>query len=168
VKSAQSFVSVAGILTFALLGAIQALYGPLLPGLRRTFALDTATVGLVFTAHGLGALSGILIPSLLRQPILSRHWLGTASALLVLGATGLAFAPTWLAVLAGAFVMALGFGIHVVRLNSLFVASFGTRGMTMLQLINVGHKSLATTYGYMHTTKKARAQVAKTFDKEDE
>lgn len=32
----------------------------------------------------------------------------------------------------------------------------------------VGHKSLATTYGYMHTTKKARAQVAKTFDKDDE
>ena len=38
--------------------------------------------------------------------------------------------------LAAAFMLALGFGIHVVRLNSLFVAGFGTRGMTMSQLIN--------------------------------
>lgn len=32
----------------------------------------------------------------------------------------------------------------------------------------VGHKSLATTFGYMHTTKKARAQVTKVFDGDDE
>ncbi len=32
----------------------------------------------------------------------------------------------------------------------------------------VGHKSIATTYGYMHTTKKARAMVTKTFDEDDE
>ena len=38
--------------------------------------------------------------------------------------------------LAAAFVLALGFGIHVVRLNSLFVAGFGSRGMRMSQLIN--------------------------------
>jgi hypothetical protein len=33
-------------------------------------------------------------------------------------------------------VLALGFGIHVIRLNSLFVAGFGARGMAMSQLIN--------------------------------
>jgi FHS family glucose/mannose:H+ symporter-like MFS transporter len=136
VKSAQLFVAVAGILTFALLGAIQSLYGPLLPGLKQAFALDTAAVGLVFSAHGLGALAGILVPSLLRVPILSSHWLGAASALLVLGATGLAIAPTWPAVLVAAFVMAMGFGIHVVRLNGLFVAGFGSSSMRMSQLIN--------------------------------
>lgn len=32
----------------------------------------------------------------------------------------------------------------------------------------VGHKSLSTTFGYMHTTKKARAQVAKVFDEDDD
>jgi len=32
----------------------------------------------------------------------------------------------------------------------------------------VGHKSLSTTFGYMHTTKKARAMVTKTFDEDDE
>lgn len=32
----------------------------------------------------------------------------------------------------------------------------------------VGHKSLSTTFGYMHTTKRARAMVTKTFDEDDE
>lgn len=135
-KSAQRFLALAGILTFAFLGAVQSLYGPLLPGLRQAFSLDTAAVGLIFTAHGFGALLGILLPSLLRTPLVSSHWLGIASALLILGAAGVALAPLWPATLAAAFVLATGFGIHVVRLNSLFVASFGTRGMTMLQLIN--------------------------------
>jgi len=136
VKSAQWFIAVGGILTFAFLGTIQALYGPLLPGLRRAFALDAAAVGLIFSAHGSGALAGILIPSLVRVRWLASRWLGVASALLVLGATGVAAAPTWPATLAAAFVLALGFGIHVVRLNSLFVVGFGARGMTMSQLIN--------------------------------
>ena len=133
---AQRFLAVSGILTFAFLGSVQALYGPLLPGLRETFVLDAGAVGLIFTAHGLGALLGILIPSLLRAHSFARHWLGVASVLLLVGGCGVAFAPNWLATLSAAFVLATGFGIHVVRLNSLFVAGFGTRGMTMLQLIN--------------------------------
>jgi fucose permease len=136
VKPAQRFLAVSGILTFAFLGSVQALYGPLLPGLRETFVLDAGAVGLIFTAHGLGALLGILIPSFMRARSFAKHWLGIASILLLIGAGGVALAPSWPATLAAAFVLATGFGIHVVRLNSLFVASFGTRGMTMLQLIN--------------------------------
>ena len=135
-SSSQLLIAIGGILTFAFLGAIQALYGPLLPGLQRSFAVDTTGVGLVFTAHGLGALLGILGPSFVRAPSLVNHWLGIATGLILLGATAIWIAPTWPAMLAAAFVLALGFGIHVVRLNSLFVAGFGTRGMTMSQLIN--------------------------------
>jgi MFS transporter, FHS family, glucose/mannose:H+ symporter len=131
-------IAVAGILTFALLGAIQALYGPLLPGLQRAFGLDASTVGLVFTAHGLGALAGILGPSFVRAPALSSRWLSIATGLLLVGAAAITVAPTWPAMLAAVFVLALGFGIHVIRLNSLFVAGFGTRGMAMSLLINAG------------------------------
>ena len=129
-------IPAAGVLTFALLGAIQSLYGPLLPGLQRSFGVDTGTAGLVFAAHGLGALAGILVPSLVRSAALTGRWLSLATGLLVLGAAGIAAAPTWSAMLAGAFVLAFGFGIHVVRLNSLFVAGFGRRGMAMSLLIN--------------------------------
>jgi fucose permease len=129
-------IAAAGILTFALLGVIQSLYGPLLPWLQRSFGVDTGAAGIVFAAHGLGALSGILVPSLVRNAALTRRWLTVATGLLLVGAAGISAAPTWPAILAGAFVLALGFGIHVVRLNSLFVAGFGRRGMTMSLLIN--------------------------------
>ena len=135
-QAGQRLLAANGLATFAFLGAIQAIYGPLVPGLKQTFAIDTSEAGLVFTAHGGGALVGILIPALLRADWLASHWLGVATALLMLGATGLLLAPSWPAMLGAAFVLALGFGIHVVRLNTLFVAGFGTRGMTMSQLIN--------------------------------
>ena len=135
-NSPQLLIAVGGILTFAFLGATQALYGPLVPGLQRAFAVDPAAVGLVFTAHGSGALLGILAPGILRAPWLAKRWLGVATGLLLFGAVALSIAPTWSTMLAAAFVLALGFGIHVVRLNSLFVAGFGARGMTMSQLIN--------------------------------
>lgn len=135
-QASQRLLAANGLATFAFLGAIQALYGPLVPGLKQTFAIDTSEAGLVFTAHGGGALLGILIPTLLRANWLASHSLGIATGLLMLGASGLLVAPSWPAMLGAAFVLALGFGIHVVRLNSLFVAGFGTRGMTMSQLIN--------------------------------
>jgi fucose permease len=136
VTSSQRLTAATGILIFAFLGSIQALYGPLLPGLQRTFAVDTGTVGLIFTAHGLGALVGISVPSILHSASVARRWLSVASGLVTLGAGALALAPSWRAALAAAFVLALGFGIHVVRLNSVFVAGFGERSMTMTQLLN--------------------------------
>ncbi|PWT71047.1 MAG: hypothetical protein C5B46_08860 [Proteobacteria bacterium] len=136
VTSAQRLIAVSGILTFAFLGAIQALYGPLLPGMRVTFGVDASEVGLIFTAHGLGALLGIFLPSGVNAPVVASRWLGIASTLLLLGAGALLFAPVWPAMLAAAFTLAMGFGIHVVRLNSLFVEGFGARGMTMSLLIN--------------------------------
>jgi FHS family glucose/mannose:H+ symporter-like MFS transporter len=135
-RASQRLLAVDGLLTFAFLGAIQALYGPLVPGLKQDFAITTSQAGLVFTAHGCGALLGILSPTFLRVRWLTSHGLGIASALLMLGAAGLLVAPSWTAMLGAAFMLALGFGIHVVRLNSLFVVGFGARGMTMSQLIN--------------------------------
>ena len=134
--SPQRLIAVAGILTFAFLGAIQALYGPLLPGLRAAFGVDATAVGLIFTGHGLGALLGIFAPSLLQSRMLAARWLSVATGLLLAEAVALFLAPTWTAMLAAAFVLALGFGIHVVRLNSLFVAGFGASGMRMSLLIN--------------------------------
>jgi predicted MFS family arabinose efflux permease len=136
VTNPQLLIAAGGILTFAFLGAVQALYGPLVPGLQRTFGVGASDAGLVFAAHGFGALAGIFAPSLLQVRALAGRWLRIATGLLLVGAAALYLAPTWSAFLAAAFVLALGFGVHVVRLNGLFVAAFGARGMTMSQLIN--------------------------------
>jgi fucose permease len=129
-------IALTGICVFAFLGAIQALYGPLLPGLQRAFAIDSGSAGLIFTAHGAGALLGIFIPSVLSTGPLARHWLSIATTLVLLGAALLGASPTWAATLTGAFVLAVGFGIHVIRLNSVFISGFGARGMAMAQLLN--------------------------------
>jgi len=136
VTAQQRLIAITGIFVFAFLGSIQALYGPLLPGLRRSFAIDAGTVGLLFTAHGLGALLGIFVPSMVRSAAIARRWLSIATALLLVGAAALAWAPTWPTTLAAAFILAMGFGVHVIRLNSLFIAGFASRGMTMTQLLN--------------------------------
>ena len=135
-NSAQRLLAITGILVFAFLGAIQALYGPLLPGLQRAFSIDTSKVGLIYTAHGLGALSGIFVPSVVNAAVAVRRWLVAATGLLLLGSGALAVAPSWETTLAAVFLLAIGFGIHVIRLNSLFIASFGARGTTMSQLLN--------------------------------
>jgi fucose permease len=135
-QASQRLLAAKGLATFAFLGAIQALYGPLVRGLKQTFGIDTSEAGLIFTAHGGGALIGILTPLFLRVSWLKSHPLAIATTLMMLGAGGLLFAPSWPLMLVAAFVLALGFGIHVERLNSLFVAGFGTRGMTMSQIIN--------------------------------
>ena len=145
-RPAHRLIGTGGVLTFAFIGAVQALYGPLVPSFQRNFAIDAGTAGLVFTAHGAGSLCGILAPSIIRVNGLASHWLALATALLFIGATALSLAPTWPGLLAAAFVFALGFGIHVVRLSALFVAGFGKRGMAMSQLINAAF-SVGTILG---------------------
>jgi FHS family glucose/mannose:H+ symporter-like MFS transporter len=136
VTAAQRLLALAGILMFAFLGAIQALYGPLLPEFQRAFAIDSSRVGLIFVSHGLGALLGIFVPSMIRVSAATRRWLSVGTVLLLLGAGAVTLAPTWPTILAAVFVLAIGFGIHVIRLNSLFIAGFGTRAMAMTQLLN--------------------------------
>jgi fucose permease len=136
VTAAQRLLALAGILMFAFLGAIQALYGPLLPGFQRAFTIDSSTVGLIFVAHGLGALLGIFVPSMIGIAAVARRWLTTGTGLVLIGAGAVMLAPTWPTLLAAVFVLAMGFGIHVIRLNSLFIAGFGTRAMAMTQLLN--------------------------------
>lgn len=131
---AQRLTAVTGLLTFCFMGAIQALYGPLLPALQSRFGIDAAAAGVLFSAHGGGALAGILLPDLIRG--LRRGWLALATALVALGAAGIALAPSWPVLLSGACVLALGFGIHVVRLNSLFITGFAQRSAMMSQLLN--------------------------------
>ena len=135
----QRLLAVFGILTFVLIGAIRALYGPLLPAFERRFAIDTSVVGTIFTAHGLGTVVGIFVPDTVSTARLAQRWLGVATALLGFGAAALWLATSWPTALAAAFVIGVGFGIHVIRLNSLFIAGFGPHGMTMSQLINAAY-----------------------------
>ena len=127
---------VAGFLAFALMGAVQAMYGAALPGLSRAFHLPAGTAGLLLSAHGLGALLGVLGSGALAGRPAARWRVGGATLLLSLGALGVGLAPLWPLALLGALTVGLGYGALTAGLNSLFARSFGARSAAMLSVLN--------------------------------
>jgi MFS transporter, FHS family, glucose/mannose:H+ symporter len=127
-------VTVGVLLLAAAVGLLLSLYGPVLPELRERFGVGGAGSGLVLSAHFAGAIAGIAWWGLERR-LPARTWLRLATALLVAGAVGIAFAPAWPAVLAGAFALGVGFGVVVVEINVLFAEGFGERAAAMLNLL---------------------------------
>jgi len=118
----------------AAVGLLLSLYGPAIPRLREAYGVGGGGSALVLTAHFAGAMTGIGWWGLERR-LAARTWLRVATALLVAGATGIAFAPTWPLVLAAAFGLGVGFGVVVVEINVLFAEAFGRRAAAMLNLL---------------------------------
>jgi MFS transporter, FHS family, glucose/mannose:H+ symporter len=143
------------LLLGAAVGMLLALYGPAIPELRTSFGVGGGGSALVLSAHFAGAMAGIAWWGL-EPRLAARSWLQVAVALLVAGAFGLAFAPAWPVVLAGAFGLGVGFGVVVVEINVLFAKGFGERAAAMLNLLGacfgagavLGPLAFAATGGY--------------------
>jgi len=125
-----------GSLAFVLIGGTQALYGPSLPGFSQLFGVPVSTAGLVISAHGLGALAGVLSSVPLAGHPLARYRTGVAVTLLAVGALLVGLTRLWPVALLGALVIGLGYGALTVGLNSLFATGFGKRGAAMVNLLN--------------------------------
>jgi len=125
-----------GALSFILMGGLQALYGPSLPGFSQHFGLPVSTAGLVISAHGLGALTGVLGTVPLSRHRLARYRTGIAVALLAIGALTMGLTAVWPVALLGALIIGMGYGILTVGLNSLFAVGFGNRSAAMVNLLN--------------------------------
>lgn len=127
---------IGGFGTFALIGLLQAMYGPALLSIQTRFALDTATASLLFSAFFAGVVVSILGLGALER-IVSRAASLTAALVLVgLGSLGVGFAPTWWIVLGSAFGIGLGYGLAVLNYNTLFATGFGSRSTAFVNLIN--------------------------------
>src|SRR5215211_940866 len=155
-RGAVKRTSTVGVLVLgAAVGLLLSLYGPAIPRLREAYGVGGGGSGLVLTAHFAGAMTGIGWWGLERR-LAARTWLRVATALLVAGATGIAFAPTWPLVLAAAFGLGVGFGVVVVEINVLLADAFGERAPAMLNLLGVtfgagamvGPLTIAATGGY--------------------
>ena len=152
----MSRVSTVGVLVLgAAAGLLLSLYGPAIPRLREAYGVGGAGSALVLSAHFAGAMTGIGWWGLERR-LAARTWLRVATALLVAGATGIAFAPAWPVVLAAAFGLGVGFGVVVVEINVLLADAFGERAPAILNLLGatfgagavVGPLAIAATGGY--------------------
>ncbi len=126
-----------GFLSFFLLGAVQALYGPLIPVLRSEFGLSAADAGLILGAQFVGSVLGVLASGVIEGRVGPRRRAGVAAALFALGCGGVAFAPSWPFAVATALLIGLGYGGLNVTFLSLFSRGFGARSPTVLNLLAV-------------------------------
>ncbi|MEU6144016.1 MFS transporter [Streptomyces sp. NPDC047081] len=128
--------AVASCVGFVLIGMLQALYGPAVPGLRAEFGLSPSGAGLGLSLHFTGGVAGVLAFNAIHSRISNRALLAASYALMALGGAGFALAPNWPLALAAAFLAGLGFGGIDYGLNQLFAAGFGDRSTAMLNVLN--------------------------------
>ncbi|OAH11139.1 MFS transporter [Streptomyces jeddahensis] len=121
---------------FVLIGMLQALYGPAVPGLREEYALSPSGAGLGLSLHFTGGVAGVLAFNAIHSRISNRALLAASYALMAVGAAGFALAPNWPLALAAAFLGGLGFGGIDYGLNQLFAVGFGDRSTAMLNILN--------------------------------
>ena len=128
--------AVASCFGFVLIGMLQALYGPAVPGLRAQFGLSPSGAGLGLSLHFSGGVAGVLAFNAIHSRISNRALLAASYGLMALGGAGFAFAPDWPLALAAAFLGGLGFGGLDYGLNQLFAVGFGDRSTAMLNVLN--------------------------------
>ncbi|MER5182991.1 MFS transporter [Streptomyces sp. NPDC002896] len=121
---------------FVLIGMLQALYGPAVPGLREEYALSPSGAGLGLSLHFTGGVAGVLAFNAIHSRISNRSLLAASYTLMAVGGAGFALAPSWPLALAAAFLGGLGFGGIDYGLNQLFAVGFGDRSTAMLNVLN--------------------------------
>jgi MFS transporter, FHS family, glucose/mannose:H+ symporter len=122
---------IAGVATFVMMGAGQALFGPALPVYGREFALGPGEAGLVVSVLWIGCFLGVALMYFKGAGITPRH----ALAAMAVGAAGMAGFGWWMT-LAGAMVFGVGYGMSTAVFNPRVMRAFGVYGPSMLSLLN--------------------------------
>ena len=123
---------ITGCAAFAMMGAGLSLYGPSVLSYQRLFGLNSGDAGWVLSAHWVGSLSGVLVMFLFPGKI------GPRPGLFLFAAGGglLGAGLSWGLTLLGAVTLGLGYGLLGAVFNPRILALFGARGPAMLALIN--------------------------------
>ena len=129
-------LTLAGFVTFVLMGLLHAMFGPALFSIRSSFNLDVGTANVLVSAFFTGNVVMILANGALEQVLSKTNSLLIAASCLTLGSLGLSLAPSWGLLLACAFLTGLGYGGSVLNFNTLFAGGFGSRGTAMVSLLN--------------------------------
>jgi FHS family glucose/mannose:H+ symporter-like MFS transporter len=125
-----------GFLSFVLLGAIQAMYGPAFPFFQSAYGVSARAVGLVMSLHFAGSVTAILLGGFLLERLGYGLIFTISASLVTVGCLGLALSPAWILTLLSALAVGLGYGGFAGSMNILFGQSFGARGATALNFLN--------------------------------
>lgn len=122
----------AGVATFVMMGAGQALFGPVLPVYVRDFSLSEGEAGLFVALLWVGCFLGVGLMYFRGAVIGPRH----ALAAMAVGTGVMAASPGWGLTLAGAVLFGAGYGMATAVFNPQVMRAFGSRGPSMLSLLN--------------------------------
>jgi len=122
--------------SFVVIGALQAAYGPAVPAMRDRFGISDGEVGLALSTHFVGALLGVLGTPALRRRVSNRMFLAFALVAMIIGGLAFAAAPTWPVALAAALVGGVGFGWIDVGVNEMFLEAYGSDSTGMLNALH--------------------------------
>jgi MFS transporter, FHS family, glucose/mannose:H+ symporter len=120
--------------TFLLIGALLAIYGPILGQLARRFDVGLPTAGVVVSAHFVGAFAGAVAAMAVIERVQARLAMAASLGVLAFGCAGVAAAPSWPVLLAAVLVVGVGFGGLDLGLNQLLTHS--GRSPARLNLLN--------------------------------
>jgi len=124
---------------FVVFGAVASLYGPLLVTWAHHFDVSLPTAGVVLSVHFAGAFIGVPLGWAAMRRWHGQAVLAAALVTLALGAAAAGVARTFAELLAGVFVIGLGFGALDFLLNSLLVRTAETRRARRLSVANAGY-----------------------------
>ncbi|MEU1673562.1 MFS transporter [Streptomyces roseifaciens] len=127
---------VASCLGMVIIGALIALYGPVVPALRDRFGLSEPTAGMALAAQSLGAVVGVLGFNAVHHRIGNRALLTSSYLTMLAGTVTFGLSGTWPLMLAAAVVTGLGLGGVDFAISRLFLIGLGSRGPALL---NVAH-----------------------------
>ncbi len=125
--------------TFALIGAVSSLYGPLLVTLSQHYSLSLPRAGEVLSVHFVGALFGVLGAWIGIRLTNGRHVLHGALALLTLGSLAVLVAHQWDQLLIAILFVGLGFGALDFSLNTLLSRTAEEGRARRLSIPNAGY-----------------------------
>ena len=138
--------TVAACVSFVLLGALNAFFGPAIPALRGRFGLAPAGASLALSTFYAGAVAGVLIAGAIHPRVRNNRLLIAAFAVMAVGALGFALAVNWPCALGASLLCGLGAGGMDYGLNFLFSVGFGKRSPAMLGILNA-HFGLGAVAG---------------------
>ncbi len=127
---------IGGFATFALIGLLQAMYGPALLSIQSRFSIAPATSSLVLSAFFGGVVASILGLGALERAVSRAASLTVALVMVGLGSLSVGIAGAWWLVLGASFGIGLGYGLAVLNYNTLFATGFGSRSTAFVNLIN--------------------------------
>lgn len=125
--------------TFALIGAVSSLYGPLLITLSQRYSLSLPRAGEVLSVHFVGALVGVLAGWIGVRLANGRHVLHGSLVLLTLGSFAVLVSHRWDELLIAIFFVGLGFGGLDFSLNTLLSRTAEEGRARRLSIPNAGY-----------------------------